>query len=57
MNYWLLLYFILVFISLGIHLGLHGKEKEVTKYNFFKQSIYVIITLYILYKAGLPINF
>lgn len=44
-------------MSLGVHLAMHGKEKEVTKYNFFKQFLYILISLYILYKDGLPINF
>jgi len=44
-------------MSLGMYLTRHGEKREPKEYNFWHQLFYTIFVLWLLYMAGLPINF
>lgn len=52
MNGWTVTYLIMYALSLGIHLARHGHPRE-SNYNFFTALFSMIISMFILYKAGL----
>jgi hypothetical protein len=51
MNGYLITFFILVFLSLGIKLAKHGEPEE-GKYNFFLSLLSACFTLWLLYMGG-----
>jgi hypothetical protein len=51
MNIYLIIYFLLNILGLGIVLGKHGQQRD-EKYNFYTSLITLIISFILLYLGG-----